>query len=237
MWDYTDLPVTTSARAHPHTEAALGSDCCCVAAAHSLLLNWYDTWLGLDRPLQITRVNISEAGWLLVPFKRLKCSIPALQHHLDWSGFWSDSLSTSNVNLIPPTAFQNHWQQDARSGREIDFPEDWFYPGSRADLQRKRQWWHTLRSHSFYTLWLGFSPDGTGPVINLVFPSISLPAAGSRRGEATPSKMLFQLVSVWSHSELGCRSRCLWFMACGVAQDMESHFPRQDVSPPLKPQL
>lgn len=34
------------------------------------------------------------------------------------------------------------------------------------------------------------------PVINLVFPSISLPAAGSRRGEATPSKMLFQLVSV-----------------------------------------
>lgn len=49
--------------------------------------------------------------------------------------------------------------------------------------------------------------------------------------------MLFQLVSVWSHSKLCCRSCCLWFMACGVAQDMESHFPSQDVSPPLKPQL
>lgn len=65
--------------------------------------------------------------------------ILALQHHLNWRWFWSNSLWTANVNLIPHIAFKNHWQQDPSSDVEIDFPTDWFHPGSSTDLQSKKQ--------------------------------------------------------------------------------------------------
>lgn len=52
---------------------------------------------------------------------------------------YSKAPSTTNVGLIPHTAFKNHWKQDADWDKEIDFPTDWFHPGSRADLKRKTQ--------------------------------------------------------------------------------------------------
>lgn len=95
---------------------------------------------------------------------------------------------------------------------------------------------HTPPSHSFHTLRLGFSPNGTGPGINLVFLSIILPAAGSSEGKPPQAKcycslLAFEVAASWAAEAAACGSR-LW--GC---RDTEAHFPSQDVSPPLKPQL
>lgn len=65
------------------------------------------------------------------------------------------------------------------------------------------------RSHSFYTMWLGFYPNATKPVINLVFPSIGLPAAGSRQGKPPQAKcysslLVFEVTASWAAEAAAC---------------------------------
>ena len=56
---------------------------------------------------------------------------------------------------------------------------------------------------------LGFYPNATRPVINLVFPSISLPAAGSRQGKPPQAKcysslLVFEVTASWAAEAAAC---------------------------------
>ena len=56
---------------------------------------------------------------------------------------------------------------------------------------------------------LGFYPNATRPVINLVFPSINLPAAGSRQGKPPQAKcysslLVFEVTASWAAEAAAC---------------------------------